>query len=71
MLKIDSVLSADGTTIIDMIENQPGLYGLHRYAKKYEPEEQSEYIVRILPDPDGLFGDLSSATAEANRLLAL
>ncbi len=71
MTKIDSVLSADGAEIIDIIESQPGVYRLHRYEKKYDPEEQSKYIIRVLPDPDGLFGDLASATAEANRLVAL
>lgn len=68
-MKVNSVVSADGLQVIDIVEKTSGIYSLQCYTKKHDPEEDCEYIVRVLPDPDGIFSDVSSATVEANRIL--
>jgi hypothetical protein len=48
-----------------------GSFRLQRFVRKFDPEEDQEYIVRELPDPPGIFLDLKMAIAEANRILGI
>ena len=68
-MRSNDFLSKDGLIIIKIVEREDGFYSLQRFEKKYDDEEGCEYTVRIFPDPVGVFGDISSATKEANRLI--
>ncbi len=70
-MKKNTVVSSDGTKTIEIVERESGFYGLICYVKKYDSEEDCNYTVRVLPDPGGIFGDITSATIEANRILTL
>ena len=69
MKKIERIASSDEKKFIEILQKEDGSYALQRFARKYDREEESEYEIRELPDPEGKFADLSTAIDEAKRLL--
>ena len=69
MKKVERIASKDEKNFIHVLEQEDGSFSLQKFVKKYDSEEDSEYEIRVLPDPDGKFADLSTAIAEAERLL--
>jgi len=69
MKKIERIASSDEKRFVDILQREDGSYSLQRFVQKYDSEEESEYEIRELPDPEGKFADLSTAIDEAKRLL--
>lgn len=46
-------------------------YTFELHVIEYDDEEECTYILREYPDPQGIYGDLESASKEAERLIDL
>ncbi len=71
MTEATRISSPDKSRFIEVEEVEPGVFILRRFTVKFDPEEEVEYAVKSLPDPESKFGDEASAMAEAERLLRL
>lgn len=69
MKKVQRVDSSDHRFFMEVIENVDGTFSLQRFARKHDPEEQVDYVIRDLPDPIGRFSNLDAAVNEAQRSL--
>lgn len=69
--KNERVLSDSGEQIIEVVRDSDGSFMLHKFVRKYDPEEEKFYEVRELPNPAGRYGDFSSAVKEAKRVLGV
>ncbi|MEM9103699.1 MAG: hypothetical protein AAGB12_15425 [Pseudomonadota bacterium] len=71
MNEIERVSSESGNQFIDIVQADDGSYMLHQFVRKFDPEEEQYYVIRISPDPAGKFGDLTVAFSEAKKIMAL
>ncbi len=69
MTKLKRIVSKNNKKFIDVIKSENGFYELQQYIKKFDPEEESDYEIRELPGPTGIYGDLDTAINEAERLM--
>lgn len=68
---IEQVTSDSGERIIEVMRDNDGSYILHKFIRKYDPEEETSYEIRAFPDPIGRYGDFDSAIKEAKYLLGI
>lgn len=71
MEKLERVSSDCGKRIIEVVRDSGGTYLLHKFVRKYDPEEEKSYEIREFPDPTGRFGDFDSAVKEAKNILGI
>lgn len=69
MKTIERIESICKMKAIEIVQDSSGIYHLQRYVTQYDSEEEKFYTIRELPDPSGMFSELSSAVAEAKLLL--
>ena len=65
------IVSADGKKIVEVLEDDFGVFSLKQYAVRYDEEEDIRYIVQVTPPPSGKFENHKLAVDEAKRLLSL
>ena len=71
MNKTERVVSKDGIRYIDVMQAEDGSFILHKFARRYDPDEDKDYVIRELPNPQGRYGDLKAAINEAETVLKL
>ncbi|WP_027330147.1 hypothetical protein [Marinimicrobium agarilyticum] len=69
MEKLKRISSKSGTRFIEIMKTDNGSLLLQKFVQQYDPEEDRIYEIREFPDPEGRYGDLDAAIAEAMRLL--
>ena len=69
MGELKRISSKCGNRFIDVVETEDGSYLLHKFARKYDSEEDKYYEIRELPDPGGRYGKLNAAISEGKRVL--
>ena len=65
------VVSSDGNSSIEVVSTDDNNYVLHKYVRRYDPEEEKHYEIRERPDPGGRYDDHALALQEAKRILGL
>ena len=68
---VEHFASDDQERFVDVVLQDDNTYSLQRYLRKFDSEEDIDYIVRELPDPTGRYSDLSTAINEAKRILKI
>jgi hypothetical protein len=63
------ISSEDKKRFIEVVQTAPGVFSLRRYAVRYDPEEEVDYVIRVFPDPASKFDSSSAAVEEAERLI--
>lgn len=71
MEKIKRIHSDCEKRIIEVVRDSDGSYLLREFERKYDPEEEVTYEIRVHSNLSGRYGDLESAVQEAKYLLGL
>lgn len=65
----ERVVSNSGDRIIEVTRNNEGHYVLNEFARKYDPEEEVNYEIKVISNLSGRYDSLESAVNEAKRVL--
>ena len=57
--------------MVKIVEVETGIFMLKKYVVRYDDEEDVAYMISDFPNPPSKYGEISTAIAEARRLLRI